>query len=327
LGFATPLAVWTAIARLREIGVLARSGDAVERLAEIDTVVFDKTGTLTLPQEYKVELEIAPGWRGKEAELLGYLAVAEAHSNHPLALALAPLWRNRDLAAVPAVKQLRVIPGEGIEATFANGTVLYAGTGGLDGRDIVLRVNGEAAGLVRREETIAPTAQPAIAALEKAGLRVILATGDIAERAAALPVKERHARLDPLEKHGLLEGLQKGGRRVLFAGDGLNDLAAMAWSHVSLTVSTSPHLLRELSSLVLLHGDWRRLPEAIAIAREARKLVRANLAFALAYNAVGMTLAAMGVLHPVAAALIMLFSSLTVILYSMHLMDKECELK
>ncbi|MDX2268182.1 MAG: heavy metal translocating P-type ATPase [Bryobacter sp.] len=327
LGFATPLAVWTAIARLREIGVLARSGDAVERLAEVDTVVFDKTGTLTQSSACTLELVLEPAWRDREAQLLHWLAAAESYSNHPLAQTLEPLWRPHVSASLPRPFSFALLPGQGIEATFPGGVRFFVGAANAEGRDLALRVNGETAAYIRREETISAGALPAIHELEAAQLRVILATGDSAERAAALPIGERHARLTPVEKHALLERLQHEGRHVLFAGDGLNDVAAMAWSHVSLTISASPLLLREMSSLVLTADDWRRLPEALAIAREARKLVRANLAFALAYNAVGMGLAAAGVLHPVAAALIMLFSSLTVILYSMHLMDKECELK
>lgn len=319
LGFATPLAVWTAIARLRELGILARSGDAVERLAEIDTVVFDKTGTLTLPDEYVVHLAVEPAWQGRESQLRSWLAAAEEGAPHPIARALG-----RQAAeahdAVPARTSLRLIPGRGIEAAFADGTVIHIAPGEAF-------VNGQLAARLHVNETVCPSAAPSVEALEQAGLRVILSTGDNAERAGALPIGERLAKQSPFDKHALLSQLRGAGRKVLFAGDGLNDSAAMAWSHVSLTVPTSPSLVREMSSLVLLNHDWTNLPKAIAIAREARKLVRANIAFSLGYNIFGMGLAAAGILHPVAAALIMLFSSLTVILYSMRLMDQECTLQ
>ncbi len=318
LGFATPLAVWTAIARLRELGILARSGDAVERLAEIDTVVFDKTGTLTIPEAYSISLELEPAWRGREEKLRALLAAAEQGTPHALARAV-----ERGFAAnreeTPPRKHLRLLPGRGIEASFEDGTEVIIATGEA-------YVNGQLAARIRIDETVCPTAAPAVKALEGAGLRVILSTGDNAERAGALPIGERLAKQSPFDKHALLSNLRTAGRRVLFAGDGLNDSAAMAWSHVSLTVPGSPALLREMSSLVLLNHDWTKLPEAIAIAREARKLVRANIAFSLGYNTLGMGLAAAGILHPVAAALIMLFSSLTVILVSMRLMDQECSL-
>lgn len=315
LGFATPLAVWTAIARLRELGILARSGDAVERLAEIDTVVFDKTGTLTIPEAYVVSLDLEPEWQGREDELRALLAAAEEGAPHPIARAFALATG----MAMPLRSSLRLIPGSGIEASFEDGTQVSIATGEAS-------VNGRLAARIRVEETVCPSAAPALQVLERAGLRVILSTGDNAERAEALPIGERFAKQTPFDKHALLSSLRTEGRKVLFAGDGLNDSAAMAWSHVSLTVPTSPSLVREMSSLVLLNHDWAMLPQAIAVAREARKLVRANIAFSLGYNALGMGLAAAGILHPVAAALIMLFSSLTVILYSMRLMDQECAL-
>jgi P-type E1-E2 ATPase len=315
LGFATPLAVWTAIARLRELGIRARSGEAVEKLAEIDTVVFDKTGTLTLPGAYNIVLEAEPAWRGREPVLRKLLAAAEKDVPHPIARSLT-IFSEGDL---PERKSLRILPGQGIEASFADGRRVFAGNSEL-------RVDGALAARMRVDETICPSAAPAMQALEDAGLRVLLSTGDAPERAAAVPIAERLSRQTPFDKLALLEDLRRRGCKVLFAGDGLNDSAAMAWSHVSLTVSSSPELIREMSGLVLESQDWTKLPAAIAIARAARRLVRVNIGFSLVYNAVGMALAAAGVLNPVAAALIMLFSSLTVILYSMRLMDQECTL-
>jgi P-type E1-E2 ATPase len=151
----------------------------------------------------------------------------------------------------------------------------------------------------------------------------MLSTGDGAERASAIPIGEQFVRQSPIDKHGAIEKLQKRGNKVLFVGDGLNDIAAMAWSETSLTLSTSVELVRDVSGFVMLHQNWRALPEAIEIARAARRTIRRNIGFSLAYNAVGITLAALGWLHPVAAALLMLASSLTVILDSMRLMDWE----
>lgn len=325
LGFATPLAVWTAIARLREIGILARSGDAVERLAEIDTIVFDKTGTLTLPDQYQVSWQVAPAWEGRQVELRGLLQAAESLSRHPLATALAPLWDAAPVLQAPPVSSLRILPGLGMEAVFSNGQHLFIGHT-QSTHNLELAIDGQPAAAITLVESTNPSAPPAIQALEAAGLQVILSTGDAPERAAAIPIAQRYSRQSPLDKHELLSQLQAQGYKVLFVGDGLNDIAAMAWSRVAFTVSSSPDVVRELSSLLMLHTDWQRLPEAIAIARAARKLIRTNIIFSLVYNAVGMALAMAGILHPVAAALIMLASSLTVILYSMHLMDAEISL-
>lgn len=320
LGFATPLAVWTAIARLREIGILASSGDAVERLADIDTVVFDKTGTLTLPDEYSVNWEVTSPWQHRIAELRFLLREAEEASRHPLAKTLAPIW---DLPIRPttALRQVRLVPGAGIEADFDDGQRLFAGTG--TGNQLVVKVNGEQAAVITLIEKQVSGVSPAIQALETLGIQVILSTGDSAERANAIPIVTRHSRQSPAQKHALMQQLHAQGRKVLFAGDGLNDSAAMAWSHVSCAAQGSSDCVRDLSGLIFLHRDWSQLANAIAIARKTRHVVRWNIGFSLAYNALGIPAAASGLLHPVGSALIMMASSLTVIIYSMHLMDWE----
>ncbi len=320
LGFSTPLAVWTAIARLRELGIVARSGDAVERLAEIDTIVFDKTGTLTLPEEYSVAWDVSPLWGYRINELRFLLREAELASRHPLARTLAPLW-DGPVDPTTVLRQVRLLPGSGIEASFTDGRILFAGTG-VD-QQILVRVDGELAATITLTEKQASGVSPAIKALEQLGIHVVLATGDSAERAAAIPIATQLSRQSPAQKHALLEQLEGQGRKVLFAGDGLNDSAAMAWSHVACAAPDSADWVRDLSALVFLHRDWSQLAGAIAIARKTRQVVRTNIIFSLAYNAVGIAIAAAGLLHPLASALIMMASSLTVIIYSMHLMDWE----
>jgi len=322
LGFATPLAVWSAIARLRELGILARSGEAIENLAEVDTVVFDKTGTLTLPEEYEASWTIAAHWLGREAELRFLLREAELASQHPIATALRSLWVGAAIEETTRLKQIRLVAGQGIEASFADGRVLFAGAK-AGSRELEVLVDGQHAAAIVLKEICEASVPEAVLALESAGLKVMLSTGDSAERAGAIPIERQLVRQSPLEKHSSIEELQRAGAKVLFVGDGLNDVAAMAWSSTSLTLQTSAELVRDVSGFVMLHQNWRALPEAIAIARAARRTIRRNIGFSLGYNAVGVSLAAAGWLHPVAAALLMLASSLTVILDSMRLMDWE----
>jgi Cu2+-exporting ATPase/Cu+-exporting ATPase len=322
LGFATPLAVWSAISRLRELGILARSGEAIEKLAEIDTVVFDKTGTLTLPEEYEASWQVSPNWRGRENELRFLLREAESASHHPIATALRSLWEGHPVEASTTLESIRLLAGVGIEARFADGRLLFAGAR-PQSRELEVRLDGELAAEITLKEICEGSVPEAVLDLQNAGLKVMLSTGDGAERASAIPIGEQFVRQSPIDKHGAIEKLQKRGNKVLFVGDGLNDIAAMAWSETSLTLSTSVELVRDVSGFVMLHQNWRALPEAIEIARAARRTIRRNIGFSLAYNAVGITLAALGWLHPVAAALLMLASSLTVILDSMRLMDWE----
>ena len=321
LGFATPLAVWTAIARLRELGIIARTGEAVERLAEIDTVVFDKTGTLTLPEEYTVSWVIAPAWQARAAELRYLLREAELASRHALARTLAPLWTGEPVQVTSPLRAVRLLPGVGIEAEFQDGRRLFAGTG--EGWQLVVNVDGQFAAGIELTEKSPASVSPSIQALEMLSIHVLLATGDSAERAAAIPISHQLSRQSPAQKHALIEELQRQGHYVLFAGDGLNDTAAMAWSHVSCAAPGSAELVQDLSGLICLHRDWSQLAAAIVIARKTRQVVRWNIACSLSYNVAGIALAAAGWLPPVASALLMMASSLTVILYSMHLMDWE----
>jgi heavy metal translocating P-type ATPase len=322
LGFATPLAVWSSIARLRELGILARSGEAMEKLADIDTIVFDKTGTLTLPEEYEASWEVAEEWKGREAELRYLLREAETASHHPIATALRSLWEGSVLAETTQLKSIRLIAGAGIEASFADGRRLFAGTS-TGSREMEVRIDDELAARIQLKEICEGSVPEAVAELERAGLKVMLSTGDSAERASAIPIRQQLVGQSPLDKHAAIGDMREAGRTVLFVGDGLNDVAAMAWSATSLTLATSVELVRDVSGFVMLHQDWRALPKAIEIARAAKRTIRRNIGFSLAYNAVGISLAALGWLHPVAAALLMLASSLTVIIDSMRLMDWE----
>ena len=324
LGFATPLAIWMGIARLRDLGILARSGEAIEKLAEIDTVVFDKTGTLTLPEQYGVTWRVSDPWHGRERELGGMLREAELASQHPLSRILEPLWINAlPQLAFAGLRGVRLLPGAGIIADFEDGRELFAGMEDRESGGLVVTVDQVKAATIEIIERQASGVSPAVQALESLGIHVVLATGDAADRADAIPMKTRFSRQSPADKQTLMRDLSLQGRKVLFAGDGLNDTAAMAWSHVACAAPECAELVRDLSGLVFLHRDWNRLAEAIRIARKVRQVVRWNIAFSLGYNLIGMGIAAAGWLHPVASALLMTASSLTVILYSMHLMDWE----
>ena len=324
LGFATPLAVWTGIARLRELGVIARSGDAVEKLSEIDTVVFDKTGTLTLPEEYGVSWCVSPQWTNRADELRVLLREAELASRHPLSRILAPLWAGAQ-AQTAQLSSVKLLPGLGIVAKFEDGRELFAGSAeeGRDASWLIVRVDGALAATIELEEKQVPELSPAIRSLEALGIDIVLATGDSSERAAAIPTHTRMSRCSPTDKHAFIQKLHEEGHKVLFAGDGLNDSAAMAWSHVACAAPDSVELVQDVCELIFLHRDWRRLSEAIEIARKVRQVVRWNITFSLAYNLIGIAVAVTGLLHPMASAMMMTASSLTVILYSMHLMDWE----
>lgn len=324
LGFATPLAVWTGLARLRELGFLARSGDAIERLAEIDTVVFDKTGTLTAPEQYQVAWQIAPSWQDREPLLRALLREAEFASGHPLARALAPLWTSGDTAPGVTLQTIRIIAGAGIEADLDHAGSRYRLFAGVrTDRRLRLEVNGECAAEIEIGEVLHDAVAPMVVELENSGLGVYLSTGDQEERARAVPISRRMSAQTPLDKHRFVEGLDARHQHVLFVGDGLNDAAAMAWSHASVAAAHSPAAVRETADLLALQAGFAQLPAALNVARQTTALIRSNIRVSLAYNAIGVALAFAGWLHPVTAALLMTVSSLAVILRSMQLLEQK----
>lgn len=324
LGFATPLAVWTGLARLRELGFLARSGDSIERLAEIDTVVFDKTGTLTSPEHYQVDWTLTSAWQDRESLLRALLREAELASGHPFARALAPLWSTQPTASGVMLRTIRILAGAGIEADLEHEGAVYRLFAGVrTDRQLRLEVNGERAADIEINEVLHDAVAPMVQALESAGLGVYLSTGDQQERARAVPIARRLAGQTPLDKHRFIQSLDERHARVLFAGDGLNDAAAMAWSHASVAAAHSPAAVRETADLLSLEPGFANLPAAISVARQTTALIRGNIRVSLGYNLIGMALAFFGWLHPVTAALLMTVSSLAVILRSMQLLEQK----
>jgi heavy metal translocating P-type ATPase len=331
MGLATPVAVWGGLARLAKLGIVARSGDFLDALARVDTVCFDKTGTLSEERLTVLGWEIEPAWRGREAELKAMVAAVERGLAHPVARALAETSAER----LPAkcnqfgytLPELRVVAGAGVEAFVEGWGVMRVGErsfcgGGGDmraeaGKLVWVSVEGEVAARVRLGETWREGVEETVAGLRALGVEPEVLTGDPAaveigqcnQFGYTLPVR---AGMTPGEKLARVRELGAEGRRVLFAGDGVNDAAAMGAAAASLALRGGSELARAAAMAVCAGDDLRRLPEAVRVARRVRAGVRGNLRFAATYNAVGMALAAAGTLHPVAAALLMVGSSVWV---------------
>ncbi len=328
MGLATPVAVWGGLARLARGGIVARSGDFLAALARVDTVCFDKTGTLSEERLTVLGWEFEPAWRGREAELRGVVAALERGLAHPVARALAA---SVDVEASEKCNQFgyafqgwRAVAGEGVEASvdgwgkvrvgereFCGGT---ARTETEAGKMVWVAVEGMVAARVRLGETWREGVEETVSELRALGVEPEVLTGDATAREIGscnqfgytLPVR---AGLSPAEKTARVEALRAEGRRVLFAGDGVNDAAAMGAADCSLALRGGSELARAAATAVCAGEDLRRLPEAVRVARAVLAGVRGNLRFAAGYNLAGMALAAGGVLHPVAAALLMVGSS------------------
>jgi heavy metal translocating P-type ATPase len=336
LGLATPIVVWSALGRLAERGLVVRSGDVVERLATVGSVVFDKTGTLT--EDRFALIDIATVAEGEErARLLGWLSLVQERSGHPIAKPFADL--PRPFGPEVVVESLRIAPGCGVEATVMDGTahevrigrpewigersrvsgpmlryehseLLSAASGRLRGsarlgHRVACAIDGELAAVAVLAERLRDTVPQALTAFENLGLRVEVLTGDATDRAKALNLPNAQGGLLADDKRQRVAELD----RPLVVGDGINDAAALASGHVGIALASGTDVAVGAADVTLYHGDLRVIPWAVALSREAMRIVRRNLWTAAAYNLVGMSLAAAGLLHPVAAALLMVVSS------------------
>lgn len=326
MGLATPVAIWAALAALAKRGLFARGGEAVETLATIDTAVFDKTGTLSESDARLVDFVTAPGT--DRAPLLREIAAVQTGSNHPIARAFrtAPAGHTPLLA-----REIEVLSGAGIAGRLPDGTALQIGnerlltaddhpaalrdllaTGPGPGHEIFIRRNGRLVGLAVLRESLRDSARDALAALQHLGVRTIVMTGDREENAARFGFDECLAGLAPDDKLAEVKKLAAAGHKVLFIGDGINDAPAMAAAATSIALAGGSELPRETAAVELNGQDLRTIPQSIALCRATVRAIRRNIAFAACYNIIGISLAAAGLLHPIAAALIMLVSSLTV---------------
>jgi P-type Cu+ transporter len=327
IGLAAPIIIWNTLGRLAERGLIVRSGHAIERLAEVNRVMLDKTGTLT--DDQFVVLDITTAAAGNErAKLLGWLSLIQQHCPHPVARPFALLPRPDGESA--RILTLRSVPGHGVEAEIEAGdrrhsiqigtpqwiaVVTGASThraiseqDTVSGHVIHVALDGELAAVAVLAERIRDSAPEALAAFRGMGLPVEVLTGDVVARARLLELPAPRGGLLPDDKRAAVMG-----GRVLFVGDGINDAAALASAHAGVALSSGTDLAQNAAVASLYHGDLRVLPWAVALSRAAMRSVRTSLYLALGYNLVGMTLAACGVLHPVAAALLMVASSLTLV--------------
>lgn len=324
LGLAIPAVQVVAASALFQRRVMLKQGDALERLAEIDTVVFDKTGTLTLPEAELLNPEAVPE---SHKAAIGALAAA---SRHPLAQALA-----KALQAHAPAADTREFPGEGLAASVG-GTDCRLGSIAFceaqpqaaavraahpDASFIAWRCGQERA-VIAIGQKLRPDAAETVAILKRRGLDVLILSGDRAEAVApvadALSITHVQAGLLPGEKLAALDRLSAQGRKVLMVGDGLNDAPALAGAHVSMSPISATHLAQAAADVVFLGDGLLPVAQSIAIGRRARKLMMQNLWFAVLYNAIAVPIAVAGFVTPLIAAAAMSGSSLVVTLNALR---------
>jgi P-type Cu2+ transporter len=317
LGLAVPGVQVVASGALFRTGVLLNSGDGIERLAGIDTILFDKTGTLTLPEPEVINAADIPPER---LALAGRLALA---SHHPLAAAVArAAGAKSPLAAVEE-------PGQGVRCEF-EGVALRLGRPSFCGTErraaAVLEADPEASAIafvygteryvLAVRQRLRGDAIEVIARLKQQGFAVEILSGDrapaVAHAARTLGIERWQDAMAPADKIAHISALQAQGRNVLMVGDGLNDAPSLAAADASLSMASAAHLTQAAADAVFLGDRLAPVAAAIAIARQARQLMRQNLLFAVAYNAVAVPIAILGFASPLIAALAMSGSSVLV---------------
>jgi P-type Cu+ transporter len=320
LGLATPMSIMVASGRGAEFGVLIRNAEALERLAEIDTVVVDKTGTLTEGRPSLVAVIPADGF--EETEILGLAATLERGSAHPLAGAIVAAATSWGLEFAHSPEDFASETGHGVRGTVAGrsimlGTARFLEDAGISVAPVTAAadthrasgaialfaaIDGALAGALVIADPIKPTTEDAVSGLAAMGIEVIMLTGDNETTANAvaetLGIKHVEADLLPEDKHAILRALQDDGRVVAMAGDGINDAPALAQADVGIAMGTGTDIAMESAAVTLVSGDLTGLVRALHLGRATMANIRQNLFFAFAYNAVGVPIAA-GVLYPV----------------------------
>jgi Cu2+-exporting ATPase len=322
LGLAVPAVTTAASGRLFRKGMLIKDATALERLAEVDTVVFDKTGTLTMGTPEATNLASHP----REA-LEVAMALAEG-SAHPLSRALAEAARAAGVR--PArLDGLKEVPGHGTEARWRGlrvrlGRAEWAGAEAPgEGTAAWLSVEGDAPRAFTFTDRLRPGAAEAVAALQAAGHAVHLISGDsegaVRAMAERLGIANWQAGVLPEGKAARVAELSASGARVLMVGDGLNDTAALAAAHASISPATALDAARVASDIVLLGTDLSPIAEAMVVARRGTRRIRENFRIATVYNIVAVPVAVIGLATPLVAALAMSLSSITVSLNALRL--------
>jgi Cu+-exporting ATPase len=319
LGLATPMSIMVGVGRGAQAGVLIRNAEALERMERVDTLVVDKTGTLTEGKPKVTAIITAPGF--DESDALRLAASVERLSEHPLAAAIVAAAAERGIALgsadefdAPTGKgALGVVDGRRV--VLGNAPFLAAqgiATEPLaeraeelrrDGATVIfVAIDGRAAGLIAIADPIKADASAALQSLQRAGMRIVMLTGDNRTTAAAvarrLGIVEVEAEVLPGDKAAVVARLRQQGRTVAMAGDGVNDAPALAAADVGIAMGTGTDVAIESADITLLRGELSGIVRARRLSAATMRNIRQNLFFAFAYNAAGVPIAA-GLLYPV----------------------------
>jgi P-type Cu2+ transporter len=318
LALAIPAVQVVASGALFRANIILNAGDAIERLAEIDTVVFDKTGTLTLPEPRVVNATAL------DPDLLQKAARLALSSRHPLAVALS-----REAATRTPFDGAMEVPGQGVyavidgvEARLGSAEFCDVVTAEVSNASAICFRHGKRFDVIAIAQKLRLDAVEVVNALRGRGFELCILSGDRAEAVApiarALGIENWQGNLKPAEKIARIEERKAHGRRVLMVGDGLNDAPSLAAAHVSLSPISAADVTQVQADAIFLGERLKPVLDAVVSARRARSLMTENLWLAAIYNAVAVPIAIVGAVTPLIAALAMSGSSLLVTLNALR---------
>lgn len=340
LGLATPTSIMAGSGRSAEYGILFKGGEHLEATHRLDTVILDKTGTVTNGKPVLTDVIVADGFN--EEEILRLVGAAEKKSEHPLAEAIVEGIKEKKID-IPSSETFEAIPGFGIESVV-EGKQLLIGTRRLmkkfnidieevsksmeelerEGKTAMLiAINKEYAGIVAVADTVKDTSKAAITRLKKMGLDVVMITGDNTQTAQAIAgqvgIEHVIAEVLPEGKAEEVKKLQAQGKKVAMVGDGINDAPALATADIGMAIGTGTDVAMEAADITLIRGDLNSIADAIFMSKMTIRNIKQNLFWALAYNGLGIPIAAFGFLAPWVAGAAMAFSSVSVVLNALRL--------
>jgi Cu+-exporting ATPase len=319
VGISAPLSIVRGAGEAAEHGILMRTGEAFQGYRLVDTIVLDKTGTLTEGRPTVREIEVL---EGTEADLVAVAAAAEASSEHPLAQAVVKAAFERN-AVPPEVTSFEAVPGKGVVATTALGEILvgspaFMTSRGIDlgrasdrirtledaGRTVIaVARNDRVLGLLALGDTLRPDAIEAIGALRRAGLSIVLLTGDNARAAQRIArevgIDRVHAGVLPDGKAEVVRSLQAQSKKVAMVGDGINDAPALMQADVGIAMGSGTDIAIESADIIILSNRLGALSIAREISRRSYAKMLQNVTLAFLFNGIGIPLAATGLIYPV----------------------------